>query len=397
MPTISKKSTKPVSDINAPVYHRIEQDLRRKIESDEWPAGMMLPGRQRLSEEYDVHHRTIDRAIRALVGDGILETQGTRGTFVAQHVRRPAVKPETASARFASADQPSWDSLRLTSAKRLGIFSTDTDIGDYSRTIIEQVEKAFSGAGGSAVFAQRVTRDAVYDINTVFDSLLAKGCDAIVIVCFNVEITLEQTYALVAESSVPMIFASAGSVNRPIWNVYYDNVDAGYQAATHLIDRGCDDLLFVGQDGHPWVDERIQGVRSAMRQRGLPDDAMSMETSPYRMHFVPAGQKAALAGLIKHVPKGVIAANDHIAEGIYLAADELGLVPGRDFLLVSFDDIAEARTLGVSSLRPPLEELGKGAARLAVHALNGDTTLQRTCLSSHLIVRDSSADPFRAR
>jgi DNA-binding LacI/PurR family transcriptional regulator len=215
-------------------------------------------------------------------------------------------------------------------------------------------------------------------------------------VCFNVEFTLEQAYDLVRDAPVPVVFASAGSVNRPIWNVYYDNVDAGYQAAMHLLDRGCDDLLFVGQQGHPWVEERIQGVRAALAQRGVPERSMRTELAIPSLYFKAVGHSGAIAGLSANVPKGVIAANDHIAEGVYQAAHELGLVPGRDFLAVSFDDIPEARTLGVSSLRPPLEELGKGAARLAVCALNGDTTLQRTCLSSHLIVRDSSADAVKA-
>ncbi|HEY3328563.1 MAG TPA: GntR family transcriptional regulator [Capsulimonadaceae bacterium] len=389
MPTTIADKAHRASDLAAPVYSRIEQDMRHKVETGEWHAGMMIPGRQRLSAEYDVHHRTIDRAIRSLVEDGTLVTQGTRGTFVARQavvVERPAVVVASPTAMQTALDSP-----KLKAAKRLGIFTTDLDIGDYSLAIIRQIEKGFSIAGGTAVFSQRVQRGVERDVDEVVAELVTRQCDAIAVVCFNIDIPLDRTYQLVTQATLPVVFASSGSVNRPIWNVYIDNVDAGYQAATHLIDHGCDDFLFVGQAGHEWVGHRLNGVRDAVKQRGFGDKALVSTLGPVELDYDDAAYVSSMEALRIHVPSGVIAANDHLAEGVYRAATELGLTPGREFKLVSFDDIPEARSLGVTSLRPPLEELGRGAARLAVHALNGDSTPQRVCLSSHLIARESTS------
>src|SRR5438105_3549002 len=65
-----------------PVYRQIENSIREKVSSAEWPAGMMLPSRDSLAKEYNVAIGTIQRAVEKLVGEGILRSDPRRGTFV---------------------------------------------------------------------------------------------------------------------------------------------------------------------------------------------------------------------------------------------------------------------------------------------------------------------------
>ena len=86
-------------------------------------------------------------------------------------------------------------------------------------------------------------------------------------------------------------------------------------------------------------------------------------------------------------PPGIIMPNDATAFGVMRAMLETGRLPGRDFGLVGFDDYPPSRNLGLTTLRPPLEELGEAAARMLMRALRGEALHLQTRLRSHLIKR----------
>ena len=107
-----------------------------------------------------------------------------------------------------------------------------------------------------------------------------------------------------------------------------------------------------------------------------------------------AGYLAARTLLADGLPEqGVIAANDFLALAFRRAASEIGLASGQDYALVGFDDLPEARAAGLTSLHPPLEELGQEAGRLVQRALSGNHAPIQICLTSHLTSRPSSRLP----
>lgn len=87
---------------------------------------------------------------------------------------------------------------------------------------------------------------------------------------------------------------------------------------------------------------------------------------------------------------GIVAANDQLAYQIMDVAELHGWKAGRDYALIGFDDDAASLQRGLSSLRPPLEELGAAAAELLVKRFNGDRLSTQACLSSHLVARQST-------
>jgi DNA-binding LacI/PurR family transcriptional regulator len=103
------------------------------------------------------------------------------------------------------------------------------------------------------------------------------------------------------------------------------------------------------------------------------------------------GYRAGLAafedGLVR---SGVVCVNDGVALGFLRAAAERGLEPGRDFGVVGFDDHPDARMVGLTTLRPPMEMLGKETARLLWRARQGETTDLQLRLRSNLIPRKST-------
>jgi DNA-binding GntR family transcriptional regulator len=65
-----------------PKYAQVIEELRRRIESGEYPPGSLLPSEHQLSEEFQIARPTVVRALRVLRQDGWIETQQGKGSFV---------------------------------------------------------------------------------------------------------------------------------------------------------------------------------------------------------------------------------------------------------------------------------------------------------------------------
>jgi GntR family transcriptional regulator len=65
-----------------PKYAQLIEELQRRIDSGEYPPGSMLPSEHQLTAEFGVARPTVVRALRALRGDGWIQTQQGKGSFV---------------------------------------------------------------------------------------------------------------------------------------------------------------------------------------------------------------------------------------------------------------------------------------------------------------------------
>lgn len=72
-------------DDRLPLYQRLYDDLKTRIEGGEWKPGTPLPAESALAETYGVALGTMRKAIDQLAADGLVERRQGRGTFV----RRP--------------------------------------------------------------------------------------------------------------------------------------------------------------------------------------------------------------------------------------------------------------------------------------------------------------------
>jgi GntR family transcriptional regulator len=65
-----------------PKYAQVIEELRRRIESGEYPPGSLLPSEHQLSDEFRIARPTVVRALRVLRQDGWIDTQQGKGSFV---------------------------------------------------------------------------------------------------------------------------------------------------------------------------------------------------------------------------------------------------------------------------------------------------------------------------
>lgn len=72
-----------------PLHHQIREQLRNKIEADEWPVGHVIPPETELAGQASVSRSTIRQAILELVREGYLYRVQGKGTVVTRRKVEP--------------------------------------------------------------------------------------------------------------------------------------------------------------------------------------------------------------------------------------------------------------------------------------------------------------------
>ncbi|WP_053672340.1 GntR family transcriptional regulator [Streptomyces sp. NRRL B-1140] len=96
-------------DDSAPPYEQVRARISEQARSGALPVGYRLPTVRGLAESLGLAANTVAKAYRALEADGVIETRGRNGTFVA--AAGSAADRELASAAQAYAER----------ARRLGL------------------------------------------------------------------------------------------------------------------------------------------------------------------------------------------------------------------------------------------------------------------------------------
>ena len=74
-----------------PIYQQIKKTIQQRIESGEWPAGRKLPSENELVAALDVSRMTINRALRELTQEGLIQRVHGIGSFVAETPRHASL------------------------------------------------------------------------------------------------------------------------------------------------------------------------------------------------------------------------------------------------------------------------------------------------------------------
>jgi len=196
---------------------------------------------------------------------------------------------------------------------------------------------------------------------------------------------------------IPTVLVDAdGSVNHPTVNV--DDSGGAEAAARHLLKLGHRDIAVIGlppthaQVGlTPTASRRLAGYQAALDEAGVP--APQLITAGISQ---AAGVRAFEAlGQGKRRSTAVLAMSDMTAIGVMSAAAQAGVRVPMDLSIVGFDDLPVAAWTNpaLTTVRQPIVEKGRIAARLLVQRLQGRTVQSPSPLATKLIVRASTSKP----
>ncbi len=137
--------------------------------------------------------------------------------------------------------------------------------------------------------------------------------------------------------------------------------------------------------------QRVQGYLDGLQAHGLPIDESLIVEGRFRQK---SGQEST-ERLLNHVdpPTAIVAVNDLLAIGAMSAAQERGLVVGKDISITGFDGIplSEYVTPALTTLHIPAHEMGQQLCKNLVQVMNSNGQERpKTVVQPKLIVRNST-------
>jgi LacI family transcriptional regulator len=173
------------------------------------------------------------------------------------------------------------------------------------------------------------------------------------------------------------------------------NWAGGLAATEHLISLGHRRIGVIGGPREMLCTQaRIDGYRAALERAGIEFDRRLIRYGDFR-HEGGFAASCELLGL-EDRPTAIFAGSDQQAMGAYEAARQADLQVPRDLSVVGFDDLPLCQWLSppLTTVRQPLEEMGRLAARALFQQLDGEPLVSpRIELATDLRVRLSTAPP----
>ena len=173
------------------------------------------------------------------------------------------------------------------------------------------------------------------------------------------------------------------------------NWAGGLSAAEHLIAQGHRRIAVISGPREMLCSQaRIDGYRTALERAGIEIDRSLIRNGDFLHEGGFAAARELLA--LPDRPTAIFAGSDLQAMGVYEAARQAGLAIPHDLSVVGFDDLPLCQWMSppLTTVRQPLEEMGRIAARTLFQQLDGEPLVSpRIELATDLKIRLSTAPP----
>ncbi|MCD5977285.1 HTH-type transcriptional regulator GntR [Pseudomonas quasicaspiana] len=196
---------------------------------------------------------------------------------------------------------------------------------------------------------------------------------------------------LLAASGVPCVHMMELDTVRGAYCVGFSQIQAGAEAARHLLGRGRKRLAYIAAQLDPRVMQRGEGFRQVLEEQGLYDPALQVMTP--QPSSIGLGGELFMQLITQHPDvDGVFFCNDDLAQGAALEALRRGIEIPRRVSLVGFNDLPGSAHMvpRLTSIRTPREEVGQRAAQLLLGLIDGVAQKPQVDLGFELVVRESS-------
>jgi GntR family transcriptional regulator of arabinose operon len=351
-------------------YEIIYEKVKRDIIAKKIIAGNLLPTEQEIAAIFKTSRPTVSKAFDLLRKENLIESKAGYGTVVLKSHLTDGKKIGLLIPQFGNAEifEPICSSIQKEALKHFWEVQLPTPLLDHEdRAVTTQnqcdkfVRENYDGVFYSP--PNRIPDNENFNLN-----ILNKLKDA----------------------GIAVVLLDREMVRWPSQTncdlVGVDNILAGFKVAEHLIKQGCEKLVFAKNiNSTAMIDLRILGSREAVRQANLPPETLSISIS---------NNEHNLKDITKHMPDGIICANDELAANIMKKLLDIGLKIPKDLKVAGFDDVKYAEFLSVplTTYRQPCKEIGKTAVNTMLNRLDyPDHAPIHVGLQGELIVRFSTS------
>ncbi len=174
---------------------------------------------------------------------------------------------------------------------------------------------------------------------------------------------------------IPVVALCSRSTGADELWVDSDNESGIRAAVDHLARRGHRQIAYLtGPQLEDNARARVSAFRSALRERGLPEQDARIVPYTWNMDVTRRQLRGFVSG--PEPATAVLTWNDFAAEELYRAAEAEGLrIPG-DLSVIGFDDTHAAPVMAppLTTVRQDLEGMGRAAVDLALASVTADVS-----------------------
>lgn len=260
----------------------------------------------------------------------------------------------------------------------------------FMSTVIAGMEKVANDRGYILIISQsqESVKKEIASVNTMFNSRVD---GLLVSLAYDTE-NIDHFNAMLRKE-IPIIFFDRVADHTKCTSIVIDNVKAGYDATTHLIDQGCKRIVYLGGSLNRNVyADRQKGYKQALDERGIPYDPSLVLIGALSEQ---AGSEAAQQIMkMNPRPDGIFTANDTSAVAIIRELKLAGVRVPEEIAVVGFNNDPISRVIepNLTTVHYPGQEMGEIAASTLLNTLNNlpAGNLNTLVLRHNLIIRQSS-------
>jgi LacI family transcriptional regulator len=308
----------------------------------------------------------------------------------------PAINSNTKHLITSKAEEMGYRSnmfasnLRRQRTSTIGVIVPRLD-SYFMATVLAGMEKVANDSNYNVIISQSLesVKKEVANAKTMFDSRV----DGLLVSLASDTENLDH-FDTFFRRGIPMILFDRVLPQKKCINIVIDNVQAGYDATSHLIEQGCRRVMHVtGNTKRNVYADRLKGYKLALLDHNLPGgDELIRITDLTRRDGLDT---AAYIRQLSVPPDGLFVASDFCAVSCMGGLKEVGFSIPTDIAVVGFnnDPISEVIAPHLTTINYPGQEMGEIAAQSLINHLNGLLRISTTntiLLNYELIVRESS-------
>ncbi|QTH21551.1 LacI family DNA-binding transcriptional regulator [Rhizorhabdus wittichii] len=278
-------------------------------------------------------------------------------------------------------------SLRMLRTSKIVMMVPDVSNPFFSE-VLRRAEDMAEQAGYSVLLGD--TRDDANREAQFADMLQRKEVDGVIFLGHRMPVTLVNAVKDKGPRA-PIVNSCDFSPAFGVSGVHIDNVRAAQEAMALLQSMGHRRIgIITGPVESNITSDRLTGVKRAAETPGRETELLIRHAD----YTIEAGQRETERLLaLPARPTAIFCFSDEMAVGALAACRAYDLECPRDLSIVGFDDIRYARYLDppLTTVRQPMELIGKTAVRLLLAIIDGTATETRVVTLDHeLVVRGST-------
>jgi LacI family transcriptional regulator len=172
-------------------------------------------------------------------------------------------------------------------------------------------------------------------------------------------------------TDAPIVAVDPHIVNPNFASVQGMNYHGALDVMQYLIGLGHRRIGFIG--GRPEIGSagrRLKGYQDALVNAGIELDEELIAPGDFTQKTARKCTRQLLA--LHNPPTAIFASNDQSAIGVFEVAEELGIRIPADLSVVGFDNISEAKYLGLTTVDQFLADMGYVAVQMLIKLINGE-------------------------